>query len=57
MVFAPLGEVRFFSDTLSRIGSRTSTGRHPRERGDPVRRGFSVRLLMSLEYWVTRFRG
>ena len=27
---------------------------HPREGGDPVRRGVSVQSLPSLEYWVTR---
>src|SRR5262245_1936380 len=27
---------------------------HPRESGDPVRRGFSVQSLLSLEYWVVR---
>src|SRR6266478_1245395 len=26
--------------------------RHPRESGDPVRRGFTVQSLASLEYWV-----
>jgi hypothetical protein len=31
--------------------------RHPRESGDPVRRGLSVQPLMSLEYWIIRFRG
>jgi hypothetical protein len=30
---------------------------HPRAGGDPVRRGFSVLSLASLEYWVTRMRG
>jgi len=25
--------------------------------GDPVRRGFSIQSLASLEYWVTRLRG
>ena len=29
----------------------------PREGGDPVRRGFSIQSLTSLEYWITRFRG
>jgi hypothetical protein len=29
----------------------------PAKAGDPVRRGFSVLSLTSLEYWVTRFRG
>jgi hypothetical protein len=24
--------------------------------GDPVRRGFSIQSLTSLEYWITRFR-
>src|SRR5262245_21517563 len=28
--------------------------RHPRECGDPVRRGLSVQSLASLEYWVAR---
>jgi hypothetical protein len=30
---------------------------HPREGGDPVRRGFSIQSRLSLEYWVTRLRG
>jgi len=25
--------------------------------GDPVRRGLSAQALLSLEYWITRFRG
>jgi len=28
-----------------------------REGGDPVRRGFSIQSLPSLEYWINRFRG
>ena len=31
--------------------------RHPRESGDPVRRGLSIESQASLEYWVTRLRG
>jgi hypothetical protein len=30
------------------------TDRHPREGGDPVRRGFSVQSLLSLGYWIVR---
>jgi len=29
----------------------------PRAGGDPVRRGFSVQSLASLEYWIVRLRG
>jgi len=28
----------------------------PREGGAPVRRGFSILTLLSLEYWITRLR-
>jgi hypothetical protein len=31
--------------------------RHTRESGYPVRRGFTVLSLASLEYWIIRFRG
>ena len=31
--------------------------RRPREGGDPVRRGLSAQSLLSLEYWIIRFRG
>ena len=31
--------------------------RHPRESGDPVRRGLSIQSLMSLEYWIPAFAG
>ena len=38
------------------LASRASphTGRHPRAGGEPVRRGFSIQSLASLEYWVAR---
>ena len=29
----------------------------PRACGHPVRRGFSILSLASLEYWITRMRG
>ena len=29
----------------------------PANAGHPVRRGFSIQSLLSLEYWITRFRG
>ena len=31
----------------------TPTRRHTREGGYPVRRGLSIQLLTSLEYWIT----
>jgi hypothetical protein len=34
----------------------TPTRRHTRESGYPVRRGLSIQLLTSLEYWITRLR-
>jgi hypothetical protein len=34
-----------------------TSGRHAREGGHPVRRGFSVYHYPSLEYWIIRFRG
>jgi hypothetical protein len=32
-------------------------GRHTRESGYPVRRGFTAPSLTFLEYWIIRFRG
>ena len=38
-------------------GSDATTSSFPAKAGDPVRCGFSVQSLLSLEYWVTRLRG
>ena len=47
------GEAMFGKGTAGAAESLSS----PAHAGDPVRRSLSAQALLSLEYWITRFRG